>query len=221
MEVLHFCGSCFSLHRCNSTFLFVFPRLTFTQTWHISCEGDLRLNLRGDCQRCLLPTEILSFQRGPCGLQQQCWWGSQNYRDASEAKARRALSKQVYSAFLMKTSQGSDSTDLHNEVLLECGVWEWEWSEEFRGEVRTSEWDTWVGVSSWFNASRSQVWELRWSRSKAYSSFERSEQERKAGIRGDQSQVIGRTGSWGSGRGNAEKLRRKSGKTTCRWIMPI
>ena len=51
MEVLHFCGPCFSLYHGNSTFLFVFLRLISKQMGRISCEGDLKLNLRWDCQK--------------------------------------------------------------------------------------------------------------------------------------------------------------------------
>lgn len=65
MEVLHFCGSCFSLHHGNSTFLFIFLRLISKQAGHISCEGDLNLNLRWDFQKFFVTHRNSSFLAWP------------------------------------------------------------------------------------------------------------------------------------------------------------
>lgn len=61
----------------------------------------------------------------------------------------------------MKTSQGSDSTKLPNEVLQWCGVRERQFSKEIKVKVKTGKPDNHMRVHFLLNASMSQVSEAQ------------------------------------------------------------
>lgn len=137
-------------------YIIIILHLFFPETWvHTYMTHLMKLNLRQGYQ------EMFVTHRSSSSLQGTVWFVATMLVRIIKSlgclwvQDQTHISKQVYSAFLMKTSQGSDSTNLPNEVVQWYVVWEWQFSKKIKVKVRTSKPDNCRKVHFWLNAGTS------------------------------------------------------------------